>query len=856
MHAKGPPDALSPRFGGFFKTLRGQLNFYRIHALYFTFMPLIFAAIFYASNGDTHISYIDALFNSVSSICVCGLATVDLSSLTPWQQALLFIQMCIGNPIVVSWVVVLTRRRLFMQQCEEIVQKVRKSKSLSTADAPPRRLFFRRIFHLFSRQDDDPNDADERRGMPHSPSKKHSRHRERPDTSRKVRADMIRRVDDAPKLVDPSGWISEGPAVHDPRFKEVVEVDEPSASGSDGEKSVRAAEDTSESPSESSDRERGRTTATRGFTTSLQEHQPTHRDLSRVLSREHVPMPRTQTIEFAPEPLRPRRTSVAPSMRRAPTVPNSHDPQGLYRLSSRSSSQGPGNIRQSSIYPAPTYQSNTPSIHRGFGFFPLPHKIFGGLMDRVFPSLKHRITRTLTMPRTQTIVSQATAPAGGGVRLVPYISFDAIVGRNSVFQHLTHEQLEELGGVEYKGLTALLWLIPLYTLGVLLLAYLVIAPYMSLVSQWQHIFRPPQQHNFVSPAWFSLFQIVSAFTNTGTSLVDQSMLPFQRAYPMIIFLTYLILAGNTAFPIFLIFVIRSWLLTKIIPKRSSLLETLRFLLDHPRRCYIYLFPSPQTWFLLLVVISLTLTDWIFFLVLDIGNKEIESLPLGVRMIDGLLQSAAVRSSGFAIVTISALAPAVRVAYVIMMYISVCDVRSTNVYEDQSLGIYDDRPDEEEGDFPAMEGQRMAVWGRHLAMHMPSADMWWLCFALFLVCVIERGELTESDSQFEIFTIVFELVSAYGGVGLSLGLPSANYSTSGAFRKLSKLVVCAVMLRGRHRGLPVAIDRAVVLPFEFKRDPSEVGDTEMQRVSTMTTTNVARGSIQADGEPSEVRKRVA
>lgn len=25
-----------------------------------------------------------------------------------------------------------------------------------------------------------------------------------------------------------------------------------------------------------------------------------------------------------------------------------------------------------------------------------------------------------------------------------------------------------------------------------------------------------------------------------------------------------------------------------------------------------------------------------------------------------------------------------------------------------------------------------------------------------------------------------------------------------------------MLRGRHRGLPVAIDRAVMLPFEFKK----------------------------------------
>jgi Cation transport protein len=31
--------------------------------------------------------------------------------------------------------------------------------------------------------------------------------------------------------------------------------------------------------------------------------------------------------------------------------------------------------------------------------------------------------------------------------------------------------------------------------------------------------------------------------------------------------------------------------------------------------------------------------------------------------------------------------------------------------------------------------------------------------------------------------------------------------------MDKLILCAVMLRGRHRGLPVAIDRAVLLPRE-------------------------------------------
>lgn len=83
--------------------------------------------------------------------------------------------------------------------------------------------------------------------------------------------------------------------------------------------------------------------------------------------------------------------------------------------------------------------------------------------------------------------------------------------------------------------------------------------------------------------------------------------------------------------------------------------------------------------------------------------------------------------------------------------------------------------------------------------------------------------------------VFELISAYGTVGLSLGVPFANFSFSGALTPLSKLIVCAVMLRGRHRGLPVAIDRAVMLPKEFKkamgmRDSEDDGTSRMQAVN--------------------------
>ena len=55
------------------------------------------------------------------------------------------------------------------------------------------------------------------------------------------------------------------------------------------------------------------------------------------------------------------------------------------------------------------------------------------------------------------------------------------------------------------------------------------------------------------------------------------------------------------------------------------------------------------------------------------------------------------------------------------------------------------------------------------------------------------------------------MSAYGTVGLSLGYPNVNASFSIEFSTVSKLVIIAMQIRGRHRGLPNELDRAILLP---------------------------------------------
>lgn len=100
------------------------------------------------------------------------------------------------------------------------------------------------------------------------------------------------------------------------------------------------------------------------------------------------------------------------------------------------------------------------TITRGYGGFPYPQTIILRLIKKLFPSLEEKFLRTLTLPHTQTIghaLAEVTGEDKG--KTVRYISFRAVVGRNSKFHLLTEENLEELGGVEYRALTALLWIV-------------------------------------------------------------------------------------------------------------------------------------------------------------------------------------------------------------------------------------------------------------------------------------------------------------------------------------------------------------------------------------------------------------
>ncbi len=124
------------------------------------------------------------------------------------------------------------------------------------------------------------------------------------------------------------------------------------------------------------------------------------------------------------------------------------------------------------------------------------------------------------------------------------------------------------------------------------------------------------------------------------------------------------------------------------------------------------------------------------------------------------------------------------------------------------------------------GGRVVDFVSHQVRSQLSHDLWWLVLAVLVIAIIETRHFLEDPVHWSVFNVVFEVVSAYVCVGITVGVPADAYSFSGGWYPGSKLVLCLVMLRGRHRGLPVALDRAVRLPGDDLRDEDE--DRQIRR----------------------------
>lgn len=346
------------------------------------------------------------------------------------------------------------------------------------------------------------------------------------------------------------------------------------------------------------------------------------------------------------------------------------------------------------------------------------------------------------------------------------------------------------------------------------------------------------------------FLSLTSFANAGMTITSDSLMGLQDNPPAFLFLSLAILAGNTAAPIFLRGFVKLWLYFSST-ENTSRRRALIFILSHPRRLTTHLFGYVETLYLGRVVAIFITVQYLFFLGSTLQRKAATDHHSVLALLEiGFFQTLSTRSAGFCMMDLRELSSGLLVIYLVMMYLSSFPLLSAMQKTEQQVSsqtkpgallidpssggstssgpekavmnplitppsnhetlptteLPQDHPDHYDGDKLDMLNKRFAsaFIFRHSAV---------LLLAL-IICAYSEDPLIQPTypSEVNLFYIVFEIVSAYGSVGLSLGIPGQPYSLSGAFSTVGRLTIMAVMFLGKHRGLPRCSDEVVDYSF--------------------------------------------
>lgn len=169
-----------------------------------------------------------------------------------------------------------------------------------------------------------------------------------------------------------------------------------------------------------------------------------------------------------------------------------------------------------------------------------------------------------------------------------------------------YQNVEEELEMRYQAFSILSWIVPLYIVLIQLWGSVSLGWFIST----RHPSIPAENH--INAWWSGIFLSASAFNNSGMSLLDANMVPFQLSYFVLLSMSALILLGNTIFPILLRIIIQC--LARVAPegdKWQGWRNGLRLLTDEKSRILCpYLFTRSEIFWLAGTILIFNGIDWV------------------------------------------------------------------------------------------------------------------------------------------------------------------------------------------------------------------------------------------------------
>ncbi|CAO2037349.1 unnamed protein product [Urochloa humidicola] len=344
--------------------------------------------------------------------------------------------------------------------------------------------------------------------------------------------------------------------------------------------------------------------------------------------------------------------------------------------------------------------------------------------------------------------------------------------------------------VEPEIIESLSYTLVIYLLMTNLGSSLAIYLYIRLIPDAQGVLKKKG----IGYVIFSVFTSISSVGNCGFTPVNENMVIFQKNAILLLLIIPPILLGNTLFAPCLRFMM--WSLKKITKKKEY-----GFILQHPEVVgYKHLMNSRECVYLMVTVIAFIITQTILFCSLEWNSEALREMNTYQKIVGALFQSVNARHAGENIVDLSRLSSSILVLYTIMMYLP-------------SYTSF--LPKDNEHDYNV----EMKDKGKSVCENLILSQLSYLAIFVVLICITEREAMATDPLNFNVFSVTFEVVSAYGNVGFSLGYScqrllnhnihckDASYGFVGRWSDKGKVILIIVMVFGRLKGLNMKGGRA-------------------------------------------------
>ena len=297
-----------------------------------------------------------------------------------------------------------------------------------------------------------------------------------------------------------------------------------------------------------------------------------------------------------------------------------------------------------------------------------------------------------------------------------------------------------------------------------------------LFNRWRRVIPVPSRR-----LYFALFHSISAFCNAGFSLFSDSLIRFWNDIITIITVTLLIIIGGLGF--FVNYEIKNYIINKLSPVKK-IFKLKSFPLHLSLHTKIVLGST-----IVLIITGIVLLN-IFEFPGILDNKNIEN-----RIIIAYFQSVTARTAGFNTVNISRLTHSSLIILIMLMFIGGSPGSTAGGIKTTTAATL----------FYTLKSvlkgrEKVEAFSRTIPQIVIMRTIVIFVLALLLILFAFAIILAIEKNRFPALSVLFEVVSAFGTVGLTTGITS-SLSTG------SKIVLIILMFTGRIGPLTIAVSIA-------------------------------------------------